>query len=177
MIETFLKFVDGLARLSAWVAAALLAVLAVLGMAEILSRALFNYSIPIAFEYSSYMLAFIMFGGSAWALREGGHIRVTLIMGPFGPRARRLLDIGATAIATAVSLYLTYAVIVFMVGTYTIGTNSFFPSETPLYIPQLGLVFGVLLLTLALLARLIRLFIGAPTEAGDSKKALGETTI
>ena len=104
MIETCLKFVDGLARLSAWVAAALLAVLAVLGMAEILSRALFNYSIPIAFEYSSYMLAFIMFGGSAWALREGGHIRVTLIMGPFGPRARRLLDIGATAIATAVSL-------------------------------------------------------------------------
>ncbi len=177
MIDTFLKAVDGLTRLSAWVAASLLAVLALLGMAEILSRALFNYSIPIAFEYSSYMLAFIMFGGSAWALREGGHIRVTLIMGPFGPRSRRVLDIGATAIGLAVSIYLTYAVIAFTVGTYVLGTNSFFPSETPLAIPQTGLAFSVTLLTLALLARLIRLFIGEPTEAGNHDETLEENVI
>jgi TRAP-type C4-dicarboxylate transport system permease small subunit len=177
VIHSFLKAIDGLTRLSAWVAAALLAILAVLGIAEILSRALFNYSIPIAFEYSSYMLAFIMFGGSSWALREGGHIRVSLIMGPLSPRLRRLVDIAATFIALAVATYATYAIISFTAGTYQMGSKSFFPSETPLGIPQTALAAAITLLALALLARLIRLLIGEAPENENPEETLEESSL
>ncbi|MEQ8246162.1 MAG: TRAP transporter small permease [Alphaproteobacteria bacterium] len=177
MIQIFLKAVDGLTRLSAWIAAALLAILALLGMAEILSRALFNYSIPIAFEYSSYMLAYIMFGGSAWALREGGHIRVSLILAPLGEGARRAVDILATCIALAVSVYLTVSVVDFTARTFALGSNSFFPSETPLGIPQSGLAISVALLSLALLARLVRLFLREAPERGKVQETLEENVL
>lgn len=175
MLGRALRFVDFLCRASAWVAAALLAMVAVLGMAEILSRWWFNYSIPIAFEYSSYALAFIMFGGSAWALRQRGHIRVNLIMQVLGPGARRVADLIATLFALGVSLYLSYALILFTSRTFARDSVSFFPSQTPLGWPQLALTVGACLISLALLARLLRILIKEPAEAEESRDSLGET--
>ncbi len=164
MVQTLLRSIDALCRASAWLAALTLAVMGLLGMAEILSRWWFNYSLPFAFEYSAYMLAFVMFGGSAWALGEGGHIRVNLIMQPLGPTGRRLVDLVGTTFALGISIYLSIASVQFTARTYALGSVSYFPSETPLAWPQTALTFGICLLTLALLARLIRLVIGEDLE-------------
>lgn len=177
MLDAFLRAIDALCRLAAWIAAGVLAVLALLGMAEIASRALLNYSIPIAFEYSTYMLAVVMFGGSAWALREGGHIRVNLILQGLSPRASRAVDIAATAFALAVSLYFSYASVLFVAGTFARGSVSFFPSQTPLAWPQLILTVSICLLSLALIARLLRAAIGQPTETTRPEESLEETAL
>lgn len=147
-----------------------------LGMAEILSRWWFNYSLQFAFEYSAYMLAFIMFGGSAWALSEGGHIRVNLIMQPLGPTGRRIVDLVGTTFALGVSVYLSIASVQFTARTYVLGSVSYFPSETPLAWPQTALTFGICLLTLALSARLIRLLIGEAPQKGMDENLEGGAT-
>jgi len=177
MIQIFLRSIDFLCRASAWIAASTLAVMGVMGMAEILSRWWFNYSLQFAFEYSGYMLCFIMFGGSAWALNEGGHIRVNLIMGPLRPAARRAVDMVATVFALGISIYLSLASIRYTARTYELGTLSFFPSETPMAWPQTALTFGICLLTLALLARLIRLMIGEATEKEVNNENLEEAPL
>lgn len=172
ILRLFLRGVDGLCRWAAYASAAVLAALFVLGFVEILSRKLLNYSIPIALEYSSYMLAILMFGGSAWALREGGHIRVTLLFQALGPKARRGVDFGATLFAFAIAVFLARAFIGFTAGTYRRGSLSFFPSETPLAWPQTAVAFGVTLISLALFARLIRLVINEATESAAAGSAL-----
>lgn len=176
MIQTFLRSIDALCRASAWLAAVTLAAMGLLGMVEILSRWWFNYSLPFAFEFSAYMLAFIMFGGSAWALTEGAHIRVNLIMQPLGPKGRRVIDLIGTTFALGISIYLSIASVQFTARTYELGSVSYFPSETPLAWPQTALTFGICLLTLALLARLIRLLIGEETEK-EKDKNLEETSL
>jgi TRAP-type C4-dicarboxylate transport system permease small subunit len=177
MIQILLRSIDFLCQASAWLAASTLAVMGLLGMAEILSRWWFNYSLQFAFEYSGYMLAFIMFGGSAWALNEGGHIRVNLIMGPLGPSARRAVDMVGTIFALGISTYLSVASVRYTAKTYELGTLSFFPSETPMAWPQTALTFGICLLTLALLARLIRLTIGEATEKAVDNENLEEAPL
>lgn len=176
MIQIFLRSTDALCRASAWLAAITLAVMGLLGMVEILSRWWFNYSLQFAFEYSAYMLAFIMFGGSAWALTEGAHIRVNLIMQPLEPAARRVVDVFGTVFALGISIYLSIASVRFTARTYELGSVSYFPSETPLAWPQTALTFGICLLSLALLARLVRLLIGEATEK-EKDKNLEETSL
>ncbi len=165
LVRLYLRAVDGLCRWAAYASAAILAALFVLGFVEIISRKLFNYSIPIALEYSQYMLAILMFGGSAWALREGGHIRVTLLFQALGPKARRGVDFGATFFAFAIAVFLARSFIGFTVVTYQRGSLSYFPSETPLAWPQTAMAFGITLISFALAARLIRLVIGEQTES------------
>ena len=172
LLRLFLRAVDGLCRWAAYASAAVLAALFVLGFVEILSRKLLNYSIPIALEYSSYMLAILMFGGSAWALREGGHIRVTLLFQALGPRMRRAVDFGATLFGFGIAVFLARAFIGFTAGTYRRGSVSYFPSETPLAWPQTAVGFGIVLISLALFARLIRLVIKEAPESAAAGSAL-----
>ena len=64
-------------------------------LAEITVRALSNFipwvpaDIPVAWEYSSYLMAACFTFGAAMTLRAGGHIRVTLVLGRLQPPARR----------------------------------------------------------------------------------------
>lgn len=171
-LRLFLRAVDGLCRWAAYASAAILAALFVLGFVEILSRKILNYSIPFALEYSQYMLAILMFGGSAWALREGGHIRVTLLFQAISPKARRVVDFAATSFAFVIAVFLAQAFIRFTIVTYQRGSVSYFPSETPLAWPQTAMAFGITLISLALAARLIRLAIGEAPESAEAGSSL-----
>jgi TRAP-type C4-dicarboxylate transport system permease small subunit len=168
MIQKLLRAIDAVCLWAAYVACFLLVLMAILGMIEIASRGLFNHSIPIAFEFSRYMLAMTMFLGSSWALRDGGHIRVTLLFE---------VEFVATTFALGVSLYLSRAIIVFTATTYERGSRSFYPSETPLAWPQTALAIGIALISLALLARLIRIVINEPTESSKAGAGLEETSL
>jgi TRAP-type C4-dicarboxylate transport system permease small subunit len=177
MIQKLLRAIDAVCLWAAYVACFLLVLMAILGMIEIASRGLFNHSIPIAFEFSRYMLAMTMFLGSSWALRDGGHIRVTLLFEVLKPKSRRIVDFVATTFALGVSLYLSRAIIVFTATTYERGSRSFYPSETPLAWPQTALAIGIALISLALLARLIRIVINEPTESSKAGAGLEETSL
>jgi hypothetical protein len=97
---------DGIERLGAldgWIGAACLSTLTLLMLAEITVRALSNFipwvpaDIPVAWEYSSYLMAACFTFGAAMTLRAGGHIRVTLVLGRLrrrrgAARDRRLAD-------------------------------------------------------------------------------------
>ena len=85
-LRLLLDAIEKLGRLDGWIGAACLVTLTLLMLAEITVRALSNFipwvpaDIPIAWEYSSYLMAACFTFGAAMTLRAGGHIRVTLLV-------------------------------------------------------------------------------------------------
>ena len=107
-LRLLLDGIERLGRLDGWIGAACLVALTLLMLAEITVRALSNFipwvpaDIPVAWEYSSYLMAACFTFGAAMTLRAGGHIRVTLVLGRLAPPVRRLLEIAASLVATRV---------------------------------------------------------------------------
>jgi TRAP-type C4-dicarboxylate transport system permease small subunit len=167
----FLKIIDGLCTAGAYVAGALMLVLFGLGLAEIVLRSFFDISLTFAIEYTGYLLVLCLFLGSGWTMRQGGHIRVTVLSERLEPSARRTLDIACTVVGLVMAVFMAAAIVRYGIGTLVRGTVSYFPSATPLAYPQLLMAVGPCLLLLALVARLIRLFRNEPPDLGA---AVGE---
>ena len=94
-LRPLLDGIDKLSRLDGWLGAACLVTLTALMIGEVVVRALSNVfpwvpaDIPVAWEYSSYLMAACFTFGAAMTLRAGGHIRVTLVLGRLGQGGRR----------------------------------------------------------------------------------------
>ena len=168
-LRWLLVAIDRLGRLDGWIGAACLAALTCFLLAEVGVRALSNIfpsvpgTIPVAWEYSSYLMAACFTFGAAMTLRAGGHIRVTLVLGRLGPTGRRALEFGAALVATCFTSFLAYAMVMFTLGSYGRGATSM-ASNTLLWIPQAIVAFGIVLLALQFLARTIQAGFGLRLE-------------
>ena len=175
-LRLLLDAIEKLARLDGWIGAACLIALTLLMLAEITVRALSNVfpwvpaDIPVAWEYSSYLMAACFTFGAAMTLRAGGHIRVTLVLGRLRPPARRLLEIAASLVATCFVGFLALAMARFAYGAYERGQTSI-SSDTMLWIPESVVAFGMVLLALQFLARFIQALLGLPLEDHRIKAA------
>jgi TRAP-type C4-dicarboxylate transport system permease small subunit len=168
-LRLILEFLDRLSRLDGWLGALCLASLTALMLAEVFVRAVSNVtsavpaSIPVAWEWSSYLMAATFTFGAAMTLRAGGHIRVSLLLANVPPALRRLLDIACAVVALVFMAFLAYAMVKFTYASYAKGQTSI-SSDTPLWIPQAAVTFGMVLLALQFLARVIQAVLGLPLE-------------
>jgi TRAP-type C4-dicarboxylate transport system permease small subunit len=175
-VRLLLDAIERLGRLDGWIGAACLVTLTLLMLAEITVRAMSNFfpwvpaDIPVAWEYSSYMMAACFTFGAAMTLRAGGHIRVTLVLGRLQPPARRLLEIAASLVATCFVGFLGLAMARFAWSAYERGQTSI-SSDTMLWIPEAVIAFGMVLLALQFLARTIQAVLGLPLEDHRIKAA------
>ena len=175
-LRLLLDAIERLGRLDGWIGAACLIALTLLMLAEITVRALSNLfpwvpaDIPVAWEYSSYLMAACFTFGAAMTLRAGGHIRVTLVLGKLQSPARRLLEIAASLVATCFVGFLALAMARFAWGAYERGQTSI-SSGTLLWIPEAVIAFGMTLLALQFLARFIQALLGLPLEDHRIKAA------
>src|ERR1043165_8066847 len=152
-LRLLLDGIEKLGRLDGWIGAACLIALTLLMLAEITVRALSNFfpsvpaDIPVAWEYSSYLMAACFTFGAAMTLRAGGHIRVTLVLGRLQPRARRFAEIAASLVATVFLGFLATAMARFAWTAFNGGQTSI-SSGTMLWIPEAVIAFGMVLLAL-----------------------------
>lgn len=168
-LRSFLDLIDRLGRLDGWMGAACLVALTCLMLAEVLVRALSDVfpwipsDIPIAWEYSSYLMAAAFTFGAAMTLRAGGHIRVTLVLARVTPATRRWLETVLAALGVLFTGFLANAMINFTWRSFTSDQISL-SSATPLWIPQALVTFGVCLLVLQFVARFFQALFGLPLE-------------
>jgi TRAP-type C4-dicarboxylate transport system permease small subunit len=78
-------------RLNRWVVIALMAAMAVLVFANVVSRYVFNYSIIWVEELTRYMMVWVGFIGSGLVLRYGAHIAVDAFQDLLPMRAAQVL--------------------------------------------------------------------------------------
>jgi TRAP-type C4-dicarboxylate transport system permease small subunit len=168
-LRFFLDAIDTLGRLDGWMGAACLVALTCLMLAEVLVRALSDIfpsvpaDIPIAWEYSSYLMAAAFTFGAAMTLRAGGHIRVTLVLARVSPATRRWMETMLAALGVAFTGYLAIAMVNFTWRSFSSDQVSL-SSATPLWIPQALVTFGVCLLVMQFVARFFQALLGLPLE-------------
>jgi TRAP-type C4-dicarboxylate transport system permease small subunit len=169
LAKRVLLAIDKLAKLDGWLGAICLTLLCLLMIAGIVVRTLSTLvrwlprDIPIAWEYSSYLMAVTFTFGAALTLRAGGHIRVRLLLSNASPAGVKILEGVAAATGFVFAAFFSVAMTGFSYRAFVTDERSL-ASSTPLWIPQAFVAFGAMLLTLQLLARLGQLCLGEPVE-------------
>jgi TRAP-type C4-dicarboxylate transport system permease small subunit len=168
-LRSLLDAIDTLGRLDGWLGAACLVALTCLMLGEVLVRALSDIfpwvpaDIPVAWEYSSYLMAAAFTFGAAMTLRAGGHIRVTLVLARVSSATRRWMETVLAALGVAFTGYLALAMVNFTWRSFSSGQVSI-SSESPLWVPQALVTFGIVLLVLQFVARFFQALFGLPLE-------------
>lgn len=142
------RLLDFLYDASAWLAALAMIGVLVMVLLSIISRQ-FGFHIPGTDAYAGYSMAAAGFLALAHTLKRNEHIRVTLLLGRLGPRGRHALEMWALTAALALSgLFAYYSVRLAWVSR-AINDMSTSNDATPLWIPQLAMALGAVILFVA----------------------------
>ena len=142
------RFLDFFYDAAAWLAA--LAMIGVLAMVltSILGR-LLNFHLPGTDAYAGYSMAAAGFLALAHTLKKREHIRVTLVIGRFAGRARRALELWSLAVATLLAGLFAFYSCRLVWQSRLFNDISTANDATPLWIPQIGMAVGTVLLFVA----------------------------
>lgn len=149
-----LKFIEKLENFGAFLAALALVLMFGLGLSEILMRSFFGNSLSISLEYTGYLVAFSFLMGAGWTFSKGKHVRLTL----FEPKGKtgKNLEIAVLLTALGLASLLAYGLVSWALGSFERGSVSFFPSATPLWIPQMILAVGPIIFAFSILGQLLQ---------------------
>ncbi|TCS65903.1 TRAP-type C4-dicarboxylate transport system permease small subunit [Primorskyibacter sedentarius] len=132
-------------------------------------------TIPSYADFTGFFLAASTFLSLAYALRAGGHIRVTLLLGRLPKKAQRGFEIFVVTVALAMSAYASWYLILLVYESFEYGDRSSGMVSVPLWLPQLPVALGLIILAIALLDELIGLLRGAPASwDGKGESLLSE---
>ncbi|WP_307807139.1 TRAP transporter large permease subunit, partial [Naasia sp. SYSU D00057] len=106
-------------------------------------------------EYPVYLQCVVLFAGTGWTLRQGGHIRVAVLLQALPPGIARLIDMAGCVFAIGFLGFACSALWQQLIRTVEFGSTSYYPMGTPLWLRRrrvtapITLVLGMLLVTLA----------------------------
>ena len=142
------RLLDSLYMVGAWLAGVCMIVVLGMVLLSIAGRQ-FGFQVNGADAYAGYAMAAAGFFALAHTLKRNEHIRVTLILGRLQGTARRAMEIWAhTAGVLLAALFAFYSARLAWVS-HVIADISTSTDATPLWIPQLTMAAGALLLLVA----------------------------
>ncbi len=115
-----------------------------------------NLSIPSYGDIAGYLLAASSFLALAYTLTRGGHIRVNLVVTRLPARARCLADVFSLFVCAALALYATYFTARLVLESYEFGDMSPGIVAIPIWIPQVSVLLGIGIFSVALIDFLLR---------------------
>jgi TRAP-type C4-dicarboxylate transport system permease small subunit len=148
------RALDALYDGAAWLAALFMIALLVAVLLSIAGREL-HFHVRGTDAYAGYFMAAAGFLALAHTLKRGEHIRVTLLLSALPAGARRALELWAVGCATALA-----GLLAFYAGRLAWQSRAFNDistgnDATPLWIPQLGMAIGTLILFIAFVDELV----------------------
>jgi TRAP-type C4-dicarboxylate transport system permease small subunit len=180
------KFLDSLYLASGWSAAFFIAAICTLVVAQVclnlidrisslITGTAIGLTIPSYADFTGFFLAAASFLALAHTLRQGAHIRVTLFIshmpGPFA----RLLEYWCIAAAAGISVYFSYYTAILVWESYQFHDLSPGMIAVPLWIPQMAMLAGLIILSIALLDEFVSLMRGRkPSYTANELEASGE---
>ncbi len=126
---------------------------------------------PGSTDYAGYCMAASSCFALAYALNKGSHIRVNLVLGRLG-NWRRFGEIWCYGVAAVMALVFARYSVKANIWSEKLNDISQGQDKTELWIPQLSMSIGAILLAIALVDHLIRLLM-TPHD-GVEKAQLGE---
>jgi len=151
------RFLDGLYTAGGVLAALFLIAILVLIVIQMLARWT-GQVFSGAPDYAGYCMAAASFLAFAHTLSRGAHIRVSLLLNVAG-RFRYALELWCFGIGAALACYLAWYAVKANVWSHKFNEISQGQDATPLWIPQLGMSIGAVLLAICFCDNFIRLVV------------------
>jgi len=160
---------DGAAGLAALCMVGLL----VMVLLSVISRQL-SFHLPGTDAYAGYLMAGAGFLALAHTLKRGEHIRVTLLLSALRGKARRGLEIWALFAATLLAALSACYALRLSWQSYTFHDISTGNDATPLWIPQLTMAAGSVILAIAFVDELVLELRGRRVQAAGDEPLRNE---
>lgn len=153
------KFLDKLYLYSAYLGAFFLILILTFIVCQMLARWT-GFTFPGATAYAGYAMAGSAFFALAHTLNEDGHIRVKILLSKLGDK-KRLGEIWCYGIGTALTVYFFYYSCRGAYFSFILNDISQSEDAWPVWIPQMSMVLGTLIISIAFIDRLYQiLFLG-----------------
>lgn len=160
------KILDGLYRFSAVLSAISMLLIATIVVVQvgfrIINSAYFSLTednlgllFPSSAEFVGYLMVATSFLGLAYTLRKNGHIRVSILLNNVPPKLHRLFELACLSLGAAFTGFIVYHTVLFVYDSYVYDEVSYGIIAVPLFIPQLFMLFGVMVLFVAFLDDLL----------------------
>jgi TRAP-type C4-dicarboxylate transport system permease small subunit len=142
------RFLDSLYDGAAWLAALFMIALLIAVLLSIGGREL-HFHVKGTDAYAGYFMAAAGFLALAHTLKRGEHIRVTLLLSALPPRVRHAMELWALACSAVLSGVLAFYASRLVWQSRAFNDISTGNDATPLWLPQLGMAIGTLILFIA----------------------------
>ncbi len=167
------KALDRLYDAAGYLAAFFMVGILAMVLASVVGR-LAGFNLRGSDAYAGYCMAAASFLALAHTLKRGEHIRVTLFLDRFGGRLRRPLDLWSHVAGTFFCAILAFYSARLAWQSRLFNDVSQGNDATPLWIPQLGMAAGAIVLLVAMVDDLVLLarHRELPTASADELKAI-----
>jgi TRAP-type C4-dicarboxylate transport system permease small subunit len=144
------KALDALYNGAAAIAAFFMVAMLGMVLTSILGRQ-FNFHLPGTDAYAGYLMAGSGFLALAHTLKKGEHIRVTLLLAALTGGYKRALELWAFGFATLLATLIAFYSCRLAWQSHTFHDISTSSDATPLWIPQIAMAVGTVILAIAFL--------------------------
>ena len=180
------KFLDSLYLASGWAAAFFIAAICSLVVAQVclnlidrisglITGTAIGLTIPSYADFTGFFLAAASFLALAHTLRQGAHIRVTLLISHLPGRIARAFEFWCVFVAASISIYFSWYTTILVRESYEFHDLSPGMIAIPLWIPQTAMLIGLIILSIALIDEFIGLLRGhTPSYHGNEQEGSGE---
>lgn len=180
------NLLNRLYSISGWLAAACIAMICLLVVSQValnlidrlsglLTGTAIGLTIPSYSDFTGFFLAAASFLALAHTLREGGHIRVTLLIGQLPVSMRKMMEVWCVGVAVCITLYFTWYTSRLVWESYSYNDLSTGMVAVPLWIPQSTMLIGLAVLAVALIDEFVTVIRGKlPSYAEKGEDLLGK---
>jgi TRAP-type C4-dicarboxylate transport system permease small subunit len=153
--KTFAKGVHLINRALRYVCMSLLFFMMVLGTCDVMGRYLFNKPILGTFEIFEILLPAIVLLGLGFTQEKNAHVRVEILISRLSFRRQTILNFVTNGLALFISVLILWRGWVLATGYWRMGRT--IPTiEVPMFLPQLLVPLGALMLILMLIVQMVQ---------------------
>jgi TRAP-type C4-dicarboxylate transport system permease small subunit len=162
------KFLDILYDGAAALAAFFMVLLLIMVLMSIVGREL-GFYVRGTDSYAGYFMAAAGFLALAHTLKKGEHIRVTLLINAAKGRFKKAIEVWALAAAVALSALFAYYSVKLSINSFQFNDISTGNDATPLWIPQIAMGVGAVILLIAFIDELVLELSGKRTNTASDE--------
>lgn len=155
-MNRFGSFIDRISGLGGILSGWLVPLMMILVVVEVFTRYVLNRPLMVADEVSAYMLVALSFLGLAYTWRQGGHVRISILVSRLPQKAAGWVRLGALIAVLLFMLEMDRSAYKMVVYALQMNMRSSTFLMIPLFWPQLPIFVGFVLLTLMIFVDIVR---------------------
>jgi TRAP-type mannitol/chloroaromatic compound transport system permease small subunit len=153
MVEAVESFIDGVGRLTLWIALLMIGLVAT----NVLLRYAMSLGSVWAQELEWHLLAALILLGISHALQRGDNVRVDVFYAGYTPQRKYIVDLVSLALLLAVSLLFVKISVPYVMQSYGIGEQSSDPGGLPYrWVIKAFIPLGFVLVSLQCASAIVR---------------------